>query len=48
MSRPYMTNGVMRGKIRWFHHGLSRQYRWLTPQPVPFDRNLDLFDADRR
>ena len=26
MSRRYMTNRVMRGKIRWFHHGLSRQY----------------------
>ena len=26
MSRRYMTNGVMRGKIRWFHHNLSDRY----------------------
>ena len=26
MSRRYMTNGVMRGKIRWFHHGLNGPY----------------------
>ena len=26
MSRPYMTNGAMRGKIRWFHHSLSERY----------------------
>ena len=22
MSRPYMTDGAMRGKIRWFHRSL--------------------------
>ena len=26
MSRPYMTNGAMRGKIRWFRHSLSDEY----------------------
>ena len=26
MSRPYMADGVMRGKIRWFHDSLSERY----------------------
>ena len=28
MSRLYMSNGAMRGKIRWFHHTLSDEY-WV-------------------